>query len=47
MILSYINIYLWAGYLIRYSDWLRDGRSGIESRFSFRPDRAWGPPSLL
>jgi len=36
----------------RYSDSLRTGGSGIESRwegevFRSRPDRPWGPPSLL
>jgi len=28
-----IIIHVWAGYLSRYSDWLRAGRSGIESRW--------------
>ena len=35
----------------RYSDLLRDGGSGIESRsgeiFHTRPGRSWGPDSLL
>jgi len=36
----------------RDSDWLRDGRSGdrisVETLFfRTRPDRRWGPPSLL
>jgi len=55
----YIYIYIYmcvcvcvcAGQLSRYSDWLRAGRSGIESRWgrdlSARPDRPWGPPRLL
>jgi hypothetical protein len=42
---------LWAGYLSRYSDWLRAGQSGIESLCGceiFRTclDRPWGPLSL-
>ena len=44
------SLYLY-GYSGPGSDWLRAGRSGIESRwgtrFSARPDRPWGPPSLL
>ena len=27
------RIFMWAGWLSRYSDWLRAGRSGIESRW--------------
>ena len=44
---------MWAGELSLYSDWLRVGRSGVESRWGggqiFRtcPDRPWGPPNLL
>jgi len=37
---------------IRYSDWLRAGRSGDRipvggESFRIRQDRPWGPPSLL
>ena len=43
---------LWARQLSRYSDWLRDGRSGnripVEGEiFRTCPDRPWGPHSLL
>jgi len=31
--ITIILLPLWAGYLSRYSDWLRAGRSGIESRW--------------
>ena len=48
---GYVMTLFWAGQLSRYSDWLRAGRSGIKSRwgarFSARPDRPWGPSSLL
>ena len=42
---------LWVGWLSRYSDWVtswtvRD-RIAEGTRFSARPDRPWGPPSLL
>ena len=42
----------WAGWLSRYSDWLRAGRSGDlipvgNETFRTRPDRPWGPSSLL
>jgi len=40
-----------AGSSVGIATELRAGRSGIESRwatrFSARPDRPWGPPSLL
>ena len=44
-------IYLWARKLSRCSDWatcltVRD-RIPVGTRFSTRPDRPWGPPSLL
>ena len=42
---------LWARYLRGFSDRLRAGMSGIESRcrrdIPPLPDRPWGPPSLL
>ena len=37
----------WARKLIRYSDWLRAGRSGIESRWGRDFPPVQGPPSLL
>jgi len=53
---SSTNIYpycpqLWAGELSRYSFWdtgwtIRD-RIPVGTIFSARPDRSWGPPSLL
>jgi hypothetical protein len=43
---------VWAGYLSRYSDWLRAGRSADRipmggEIFRTCPDRPWGPTSLL
>ena len=47
IILYYIILY----YLSQYSDWATGWTVGdrfpVETRFSFRPDRPWGPPSLL
>ena len=49
--LSGVTKYLRATKLSRYNDWVRAGRSGIESRwgarFSFRQGRLWGAPSVL
>jgi hypothetical protein len=46
------NRTMWSGWLSRYSDWLRVGRSGDlipvgGEIFRSCPDRLWGPPSLL
>jgi hypothetical protein len=45
---------LWARWLSRYSDWLlatgwtvRGSNPGGDEIFRTRPDRPWGPPSLL
>ena len=53
-IILFASLYLYGGpgYLSGYSDWLRAGRSWdripVEtSFFRTRPDRPWGPPSLL
>jgi len=47
----YIYIYCGQGSSVGIETGLRAGRSGIESRWgrdiSARPDRPWGPPSLL
>jgi hypothetical protein len=42
----------WAGWRNRYSDWLQAGRSGDQilvggEILRTRPDRPWGPPTLL
>jgi hypothetical protein len=44
--------WLWAGYLSRYSEWLRAGRSWdripvVGEIFRICLDRSWGPSSLL
>ena len=48
---TYLLSYLWARWLSRYSDWatgwtVRD-RTPVGTGFFARPDRPWGPPSLL
>jgi len=51
LIKTLLSDFVSVGYLNRYSDWLRAGRSGdripVGARFSARLDRSWGPPSLL
>ena len=46
-----ITNYPWAGQRRLYSEWLRAGRSGFESRwgeiFLISPDQPWGPNMLL
>jgi hypothetical protein len=51
---SYMNLLYESQPVAQYSGWLRTGRPGFDPRWwqgmflcSLRPDRFWGPPSLL
>ena len=45
------HVHLWAGLLSHYRGWATGwtvrGRIPVGMRYSTRPDRPWGPPSLL